>query len=538
MIGTAVVLFALVLVPDVQASGFAGLTPVQRKFLVLPRAERARIMADAVSRAELAKGTVQEIDGVFNFRDLGGVRGLDGRQVRPRRLYRSARFDQVTDEGRRELTKRLRIRTDLDLRGMGEVSQLNGCSPLGTNVVWKLVPLQAYADAGLASGRQAMRDALQNVFCTANWPLAFHCKTGKDRTGTLAFVILALLGVDEEAICLDWERTAFHVPELSRMDHPARYDRMLSYFQSLPGTNLTAKVEGYVRSLGFSAQEILDFREKLLAPSLRVRQVRLDVGATRPFSILHVSDSHLTGVDGRDGPEVRDFARSRENLGRELGASYLEEALDYARTRGLPVVHTGDVIEYASAANFSRAGEIFRANGILACVGNHEFWRTGKTADEAAKRPLAEAVGATFPGDQPAFSFETNGVSFFVFDNAFGRVSQAVTSAFERVAAKGLPVVLVCHVPFPAKDLLDDPDARPNLLGEGAARADVTTQAFIARVRGEPLVRAILCGHLHGFYRVRFSPTAEMCVANALFNGEAVEVTFGNSEGRAPIAGL
>ena len=538
MIGTAVVLFALALVPDVQASGFAGLTPVQRKFLVLPRAERARIMADAVSRAELAKGTVQEIDGVFNFRDLSGVRGLDGRQVCPRRLYRSARFDQVTDEGRRELTKRLRIRTDLDLRGMGEVSQLNGCSPLGTNVVWKLVPLQAYADAGLASGRQAMRDALQNVFCPANWPLAFHCKTGKDRTGTLAFVILALLGVDEEAICLDWERTAFHVPELSRMDHPARYDRMLSYFQSLPGTNLTAKVEGYVRSLGFSAQEILDFREKLLAPSLRVRQVRLDVGATRPFSILHVSDSHLTGVDGRDGPEVRDFARSRENLGRELGASYLEEALDYGRTRGLPVVHTGDVIEYASAANFSRAGEIIRANGILACVGNHEFWRTGKTADEAAKRPLAEAVGATFPGDQPAFSFETNGVSFFVFDNAFGRVSQAVTSAFERVAAKGLPVVLVCHVPFPAKDLLDDPDARPNLLGEGAARADVTTQAFIARVRGEPLVRAILCGHLHGFYRVRFSPTAEMCVANALFNGEAVEVTFGNSEGRVPIAGL
>lgn len=538
MIGTAVVLFALALVPDVQASGFVGLTPVQRKFLVLPRAERARIMADAVSRAELAKGTVQEIDGVFNFRDLSGVRGLDGRQVCPRRLYRSARFDQVTDEGRRELTKRLRIRTDLDLRGMGEVSQLNGCSPLGTNVVWKLVPLQAYADAGLASGRQAMRDALQNVFCTANWPLAFHCKTGKDRTGTLAFVILALLGVDEEAICLDWERTAFHVPELSRMDHPARYDRMLSYFQSLPGTNLTAKVEGYVRSLGFSAQEILDFREKLLAPSLRVRQVRLDVGATRPFSILHVSDSHLTGVDGRDGPEVRDFARSRENLGRELGASYLEEALDYARTRGLPVVHTGDVIEYASAANFSRAGEIIRANGILACVGNHEFWRTGKTADEAAKLPLAEAVGATFPGDQPAFSFETNGVSFFVFDNAFGRVSQAVTSAFERVAAKGLPVVLVCHVPFPAKDLLDDPDARPNLLGEGAARADVTTQAFIARVRGEPLVRAILCGHLHGFYRVRFSPTAEMCVANALFNGEAVEVTFGNSEGRVPIAGL
>lgn len=261
-------------------------------------------------------------------------------------------------------------------------------------------------------------------------------------------------------------------------------------------------------------------------PPLRIRQVRFDVGARRPFSVLHVSDSHLTGVDERDGPAVRAFARSRENLGRELGASYLEEALGYARARGLRVVHTGDVIEYASAANFSRAGELVRANDILACVGNHEFWKTGKSWDEAAKRPLAESVGAAFPGEQPAFSCETNGVSFFVFDNAFGRVSPAVTSAFERVVAKGLPVVLVCHVPLPAKELLDRPSVRDYLLGEGAAGADATTKAFVPRVRNEPLVRAVLCGHLHEFSHTRFSPTAEMCVANALFNGEAVEVTF------------
>lgn len=261
-------------------------------------------------------------------------------------------------------------------------------------------------------------------------------------------------------------------------------------------------------------------------PPLRIRQVRFDVGARRPFSVLHVSDSHLTGVDERDGPAVRAFARSRENLGRELGASYLEEALGYARARGLRVVHTGDVIEYASAANFSRAGELVRANDILACVGNHEFWKTGKSWDEAAKRPLAESVGAAFPGEQPAFSCETNGVSLFVFDNAFGRVSPAVTSAFERVVAKGLPVVLVCHVPFPAKELLDRPSVRDYLLGEGAAGTDATTKAFVPRVRNEPLVRAVLCGHLHEFSHTRFSPTAEMCVANALFNGEAVEVTF------------
>ena len=249
------------------ALGESTLTPAQRNYLQASRAERRRMMGDAAARAELAKGTEMEVGGVFNFRDLGGKRGLGGRPVRSRLLYRSARFDEVTDEGRRQLARDLHIRTDLDLRSAKETRHLNGHSPLGTNVTWRLVSLRAYADVDSESGRKAMRSALQEIFATKNWPLAFHCKTGKDRTGTLAFVLLALLGVDEEVICLDWERTAFYVPELSRMDHPTRYDRMLGYFMSLPGTNLTAKVEGYVRSLGFSDANINAFREALLAPS-------------------------------------------------------------------------------------------------------------------------------------------------------------------------------------------------------------------------------------------------------------------------------
>ena len=266
--------------------------------------------------------------------------------------------------------------------------------------------------------------------------------------------------------------------------------------------------------------------DRAIQPALRVRRLSIDVGATRPFSVLHVSDSHLAGVGDREDEDVRAFARARENLGRERGAPCLAEALDYARARHLPVIHTGDVIETASKANFAKAGEILRANGAVACVGNHEFWRTMKTSDEAAKGAVADDIRANYPGEQPSFAFETNGVSFFVFDNAFGRVSPAVTSAFERVAAKGRPIVMVCHVPFPAEELLRDGRYCRHLTGEGEAKGDGTTAAFVERVRGEPLVRAILCGHLHGFVRARFSPTAEVCVANALFNGEASEIVF------------
>ena len=232
-------------------------------FPKMSRAERGRILEDAAMRKILAEGTPYEIDGVFNFRDLGGKTGLDGRRVRTGVLYRSARFDQVTDAGRRRIVGELGVRTDLDLRRKSELV-VKDASPLGDGVRFELTPIPLYDGIFTKDGRAAFARALKVAMDERNWPLAFHCKTGKDRTGTLAFVLLTLLGVDEETICLDWELTAFHVPELSRLSHAPRYDRLLAGFMELSGATLREKVEGYVHSLGISEKEISEFRERML----------------------------------------------------------------------------------------------------------------------------------------------------------------------------------------------------------------------------------------------------------------------------------
>lgn len=57
-------------------------------------------------------------------------------------------------------------------------------------------------------------------------PTAFHCKSGADRTGAVAFVILALLGVEEGFIAQDYELTNYS-SELGRVQKksPAFRDR-------------------------------------------------------------------------------------------------------------------------------------------------------------------------------------------------------------------------------------------------------------------------------------------------------------------------
>ena len=68
------------------------------------------------------------------------------------------------------------------------------------------------------------------------------------------------------------------------------------------------------------------------------------------------------------------------------------------------------------------------------------------------------------------------------------------------------------------------PDARGDYLKQ---RTDVVTRDFIAYLKKEPLLKAILAGHLHITVQDRFSPTAMQYVVggNFMFHGQEVLFT-------------
>ena len=259
-------------------------------------------------------------------------------------------------------------------------------------------------------------------------------------------------------------------------------------------------------------------------PPLTIRRVNLAVGVERPFRILHVSDSHIARIDSRDGEALYAFAKARSRIGRELGEYYLDEAVHHARSAGLKIVHTGDFMDFMSEANLEYAARRFRTDDFLACVGNHEYWLgADKREVEEYKAPTIPRLKDVWNG-VPVSVTRMNGVSFFVFDNTFKTVTADVAARFDETVKDGLPIIMVCHVPLwaegcgiKAKNTCGIPDR---------TGIETVSSAFVERVRREPLVRAVLAGHLHERCDFAFSPTARECVANALFNGEATEVCF------------
>src|SRR5262249_15627853 len=57
-------------------------------------------------------------------------------------------------------------------------------------------------------------DALDIIAERDNHPLIFHCTAGKDRTGVLAAMVLAAIGIVDEDVIDDYTRSAPFMPEI------------------------------------------------------------------------------------------------------------------------------------------------------------------------------------------------------------------------------------------------------------------------------------------------------------------------------------
>ena len=153
---------------------------------------------------------------VTNMRDMGGKTTDNG--VTPYgKVYRAADVSEgkVNNTGIDILANQLGIKTEIDLRL--DTPAEASCSP-SINLVNCGYWHNDYIFPGFNSNRpfsQTYATNLKRAFLlftdAKNYPIVFHCSAGADRTGTFAFLLDGLLGVDYETLCRDFETTSFYM---------------------------------------------------------------------------------------------------------------------------------------------------------------------------------------------------------------------------------------------------------------------------------------------------------------------------------------
>lgn len=200
-------------------------------------------------------------DGAFNIRDIGGWQAADGKRIKQGLLYRGTEMNThviIKEEGIRILRDELCIKTNLDLRG--EAEGLYTKSALGDHVTYHLIPTFAYGD--FFPDKTTAKKLFDILADENNYPLYFHCWGGADRTGTLALLLEALLGMTREDICLDFELTT--LSDNPRTRHNELLNEVFPALCSYPGKTLSQQAESYLLSCGISAEQIKTIRKIFL----------------------------------------------------------------------------------------------------------------------------------------------------------------------------------------------------------------------------------------------------------------------------------
>jgi protein-tyrosine phosphatase len=235
-----------------------------------------------------------DFSATYNFRDVGGYAGLDGRTVRWRRLFRADSLHRL-GEADAEAFAELGVRTVVDLRRPFEVER-HGRVPdthgleyrniVLEHVDWEEVayPPDTVHERWLADryldftedGRAGLAAALGVIADPAAAPVVVHCMAGKDRTGTVCALALALLGVSDADIAADYALTEVSMASLTAyllrtnpeavqgnehmFDSPAA--AMLLFLADVRERH--GSVEGFAREIGVTDEQLSTLRGHLL----------------------------------------------------------------------------------------------------------------------------------------------------------------------------------------------------------------------------------------------------------------------------------
>lgn len=209
---------------------------------------------------------------VSNLRDMGAYKVAGKKKIRQGKIFRSGNMDSAGKSGKKTLLKDLKLKTDLDLRRPDERKTGNK-SPLGRKVKYIHISGIMYEELWKVTGRKGSSDSIElnrqtlikemKVFANkSNYPIVFHCTYGRDRTGTLAFTLGALLGMKKKDLYKDYEITFFSkVSSKSKINlkkRLARFDSLYRYMSTYddPEKSLQYNTQRFLIDNGMTAGQI------------------------------------------------------------------------------------------------------------------------------------------------------------------------------------------------------------------------------------------------------------------------------------------
>lgn len=235
-----------------------------------------------------------ELMGAKNIRDLGGYMTKEGLMTKYHSLLRADSLHNLTEEDCNKLYE-YGVRCIIDLRSQEETLREPDKLPqIYQDIEYVHIPIQDHVRTNryteefppsmwqlycwlLDDSKKSFYNIFKTISEYQNSCVLFHCSGGKDRTGTIAMLLLKLAGVDDETIIGDYavtevlmkdifprqiadlESRGLVVPHYVMESPPENMEKALQYLYNNYHT-----IDDYFMTLGFTIDDILKIYSKIV----------------------------------------------------------------------------------------------------------------------------------------------------------------------------------------------------------------------------------------------------------------------------------
>ena len=274
---------------------------------------------------------------------------------------------------------------------------------------------------------------------------------------------------------------------------------------------------------------------------LNILKSTINIGLKKPIKILHVTDTHVSLEDsGVSYPHHKAFGEKNKGY-----IDYFLQAIAYAKANAMPILHTGDLINFLSQANLDYVKEQLSDVDYMMAAGNHDFCQVVgyHLEDYDYKWKNIKKIAPYVKSNLYFDSKIIGGVNIVTMDDSYYTISDGQTEMLRAESAKGYPILLCMHVP------IFEPSLADAVMAEGHPCAYVTapTEEYLKKysedrrvqqtpdaatlravdyIKKEPLIKAVLTGHTHINFEAELASGMIQLNTGANYKGYVRELTI------------
>lgn len=272
---------------------------------------------------------------------------------------------------------------------------------------------------------------------------------------------------------------------------------------------------------------------------LKIIKNTIKIGIEKPFKLLHMTDTHITHGDptgwNRKGTFDVDYDGCTED--------YFFKALNYAKENNMPILHTGDIIDFFSEENFEFIDKHLKDVDYIYAAGNHDFCHfLGRAKEDYDyKWEKIKDIAPHIKNNLYFYSRVINGVNIVTMDNSYYFIDNGQLEALKAEVAKGYPIILAMHIPFYTEALRATAEedkivyaiaAPEEVVAEYTPERrmqmapDRQTLEAVEYIKNEPMIKALITGHRHLNLEEMISEGLPQFVTHGTFAGYVREFSI------------